>query len=79
VLSGKGSAPKARALRSATIRIRNQGRFPASVSSHIPLGLLSEKLEFAREGVEDARIGLPAGASIRIESGAEVEVEIIWT
>jgi len=79
LLPGEGDVPGPRIRRTATIRIVNRGRFPASVSSHVPLAFLSRNLEFAREGLEGARVRLPAGASVRIEPGAEIEVEIIWT
>jgi urease beta subunit len=61
------------------LRIANRGRFPASLSSHVPLDWVSPTLEFSRDGLAGARLRLPAGASLRIEPGAEVEVEVMWS
>jgi len=78
LIPGDGPVPVATASRRATIRIRNAGRFPAYIGSHFPLVRASVALEFPREGLEGARPALPAGATVRIDPGAEVELEILW-
>jgi urease beta subunit len=79
VIPGEGPVPAAAASRRATIRIRNTGRFPAYIGSHFPLMLASAALEFSRDGLDGARLDLPAGATARIDPGAEVELPILWT
>jgi urease beta subunit len=79
VIPGDGPVPAAVPGRTATIRIVNRGRLPASLSSHVPLEWVSPTLEFPRDGLCGARLLLPAGASTRIEPGAEVEVEVMWS
>jgi len=79
VIPGDGPVPAAVPSRTATIKIANRGRFPASLSSHVPLEWVSLSLEFSREGLSGARLLLPAGASTRIEPGAEIEVEVMWS
>ena len=79
VIAGDGPVPAAQPRRVATLRIANRGRFPASLSSHLPLDWASPTLEFPREALAGARLLLPAGASVRIEPGAEIEVEVMWS
>jgi urease subunit beta len=79
VIPGDGPVPAAEPSRVATLKITNRGRFPASLSSHVPLEWVSPTLEFPREGLSGARLRLPAGASTRIEPGDEVEVEVMWS
>jgi urease beta subunit len=79
LIVGDGAVPAALPTRTATLRIVNRGRFPASISSHVPLEWVSPTLEFDRDGLEGARLRLPAGASTRIEPGAAVEVEVMWS
>jgi urease beta subunit len=78
VIPGDGPVPAAPEGRRATVRVRNTGRFPAFLGSHFPLERASAALAFPREGLEGARPALPAGATIRIDPGAEVELEILW-
>ena len=79
IIPGEGPVPAAPARRRATVRVRNRGRLPAYVGSHFPFVLASAALDFPREGLEGARLDLPAGATARIEAGEEVELEVIWT
>ena len=79
VIPGDGRVPAAVPRRTATIRIANRGRFPASLSSHVRLDWVSPTLKFSREGLSGARPHLPAGASMRIEPGAEVDLEVMWS
>jgi urease subunit beta len=79
VLPGEGPVPQAIVTRSTTVRIRNQGRFPASLSSHFPLEWASREFVFPRDECRGGRLHLPAGASVRIEAGAEIEVDVVWT
>jgi urease beta subunit len=79
ILPGAGPAPSAPATRRATLTVRNNGRFPAYLSSHFPLVWASAALEFPRDGLEGARLELPAGASVRIAPGGELEVAVRWS
>jgi urease subunit beta len=79
ILPGEGPPPRAAAARRASLRVRNAGRFPAYLSSHFPLAGASAALEFPREGLEGARLDLPAGASIRIAPGDELDVDVLWS
>ena len=79
IVPGEGPAPAHLVSRRTTIRVRNNGRFPAYVGSHFPLAWASRLLEFPRDGLEGARPLLPAGASVRIEPGEEVELEVVWS
>lgn len=79
LLPGEGPAPAVPAGRRRTVRVRNRGRFPAYLTSHFPLVWASRYLEFPREGLDGARPLLPAGASVRIDPGAEVELEVVWS
>jgi urease beta subunit len=79
ILPGEGPAPAATARRRGSHTIRNTGRFPAYLSSHFPLVWASAALEFPREGLDGARLDLPAGASVRIPPGETVEVDVLWS
>lgn len=79
VVPGDGPVPRAAARRRGSVRIRNAGRFPAYLGSHFPLALASSALRFSRDGLDGARPDLPAGASVRIDPGAEVEVPVAWS
>ena len=78
VIPGDGPVPAVAARRSATIRIANRGRFPAFLGSHFPLAHASHELELPRDELGGARLALPAGATLRIAPGEEVEAEILW-
>ncbi len=75
---GSGSAPAAEPERIRTITIINRGRFDAYLTSHFPIARASAALEFPREGLDGARLHVPAGASVRIPVGEPVSVELIW-
>jgi urease beta subunit len=79
LLPGDGPAPSVEPSRRATLVVRNTGRFPAYLSSHFPLAWASAALEFPREGLGGARLDLPAGASVRIAPGDELEVAVRWS
>lgn len=79
ILPGAGPVPLAPARRRARLTVRNTGRFPAYLSSHFPLVWASAALEFPREGLDGARLDLPAGASVRIPAGTEVAVDVVWS
>jgi urease beta subunit len=79
ILPGEGPVPDAPARRRASLTVRNTGRFPAYLSSHFPLPWASAALEFPREGLEGARLDLPAGASVRIPPSEAVDIEVVWT
>jgi urease subunit beta len=78
VIPGEGPVPAAQFARRSTLTIRNTGRFPAFVGSHFPVSHASGALEFPREGLYGARLTIPAGASVRIDPGEAVEVEVGW-
>ena len=75
---GDGPVPAGKGGRRTTVRIRNAGRFDAYLGSHAVLGGASGALEFPREGLDRARPALPAGATVRIPAGEEVDVEVVW-
>lgn len=79
MVAGAGAAPAAAVARTGTIRVVNRGALPAYLSSHFPLVRASRALDFPREGLEGARLRLPAGAMALIEPGEEVELEIMWS
>ncbi len=79
VIPGDGPLPSAPAARRATARVRNRGRFPAYVGSHFPLARVSSALELDRDALAGARADLPAGATVRIAPGAEIELPVVWT
>ena len=79
VLPGEGPVPSAGVRRRGTVRIRNAGRVPAYLGSHFPLVRASAALEFPREGLEGARLDLPAGASASIPPGEERELRVVWS
>jgi urease beta subunit len=79
LLPGDGPVPAPSVHRRARLRVLNRGRFPAYVGSHFPIAQASAALEFSREGLEGARLDLPAGATARIDPGATVELEVVWT
>jgi urease beta subunit len=79
ILPGEGPAPAAPGGRRGSLTVRNTGRFPAYLSSHFPLQWASAALEFPRDGLEGARLALPAGASVRIPPGEQVEVDVVWS
>jgi len=76
VLPGCGNGPSATPVGQMTLSILNTGKLPASVSSHVPLDGLSRALRCRPTPPPGAHLFLPAGASVRIEPGAEVEVEV---
>jgi urease subunit alpha len=78
LLAGDGPVPAGRGGRRDTVRVRNDGRFDAYLGSHAPLTEASGALHFSREGLEGARPALPAGATVRIPAGEEVDVEVVW-
>ncbi len=59
--------------------IRYSGRLPAYLGSHFELVHASSALDFPRQGLEGARLRLPAGSTVRIEPGEEVELELMWS
>jgi len=79
ILPGDGPVPRVAGSRQATLTVRNTGRFPAYLSSHFPLTWASAALEFPREGLDGARLDLPAGASVRIPPGEQADVEVVWS
>jgi urease beta subunit len=79
VIPGEGPAPTAPGRRYATVTIANRGRFPAFLGSHFPLSEVSSDLELPRQELLGARLALPAGATLRIAPGEEVEAEVLWS
>jgi urease subunit beta len=79
VIPGEGPVPGPAVTRRGTLRVRNTGRFTAYVGSHYPLERLSAALELDRDAARGARPDLPAGASARIDAGAEIELPVVWT
>jgi urease beta subunit len=78
VIPGDGPVPTVSARRRSTVRIANWGRFPAFLGSHFPLAHASGELQLPRDELDGARLALPAGATLRIDPGEEVDAEILW-
>jgi urease subunit gamma/beta len=56
--------------------LRNSGRLPIWVSSHVPLDHLNPALRVqAPEG--RYRLDVPAGTAVRLDAGAEREVPVV--
>ena len=72
-------APAPPPSRTALVAVRNEGRFPAYLTSHFRLERASAALRFDRERAAGARPALPAGASVRIAPGETVEVTVTWS
>ena len=47
------------------------------VSSHYPFWRTNPRLVFDREAARGCRLDVPAGASVRFEPGATIEVELV--
>lgn len=78
VVTGEGAAPAAAPTRRGRVTVFNSGRFPAYLGSHFAISNSSAALEFDRGAVTGARPDLPAGATIRIDAGAERSIDVIW-
>lgn len=78
IVTASGPVPVSTAARRRRVTMRNAGRLPVYIGSHFGLARLSESLELDRSGLEGARPDLPAGATVRIEAGATVELDVIW-
>lgn len=61
-----------------TVWIANTGALPASIGSHMPLSRLSAKLHCSPAPPARARLCLPAGASLRVMPGTEIEAQATW-
>lgn len=81
IIPGEGPVPQAPVSRRLEVRIRNTGRFPVSLGSHFPLSWTSRALELdpPRDDLVGARLDLPAGATLRIEPGAEAITQAVWS
>ena len=77
LIPGDGPVPQAEGRR-ARLAVTNTGRFDAYLTSHFPLVRASAALRFERDGLEGARLALPAGASVAIPAGTTQELEITW-
>jgi urease subunit gamma/beta len=63
-----------------TARLRNTGRLPIWVSSHVPLGGLNTALEVSISPDAPAahyRLDLPAGTAVRVAAGEERELQVV--
>lgn len=78
ILLADRPAPAADHPRTDTVEVRNEGRFPAYLTSHFRLERASGALRLDRERVAGARPLLPAGASVRIAPGETIEVTVTW-
>ncbi len=58
------------------IKVSNSGDRPIQVGSHIHFFEVNKALDFPREQAYGFRLNIPAGTSIRFESGDSKEVEI---
>jgi urease beta subunit len=61
------------------VEVTNRGSLPAQIGAHMRFDRLSREVECRPEPPAGARLLLPAGTSVRIEPGATVEVEAVWS
>jgi len=57
--------------------LRNRGRLPIWVSSHVPLSEVNRALEVSPPECRGYRLDLPAGAAIQVAPGEERQVEVV--
>lgn len=61
----------------ATAVLRNTGRLPVWVSSHVPLDRLNPALEITLAAEGRYRLDVPAGIAVKVDAGAEREVAVV--
>ncbi|GAA3466943.1 urease subunit gamma [Nonomuraea roseola] len=61
---------------SARVQVLNTAQVPVSVTSHFHFFEANPRLRFAREEAYGMRLNIPAGATVRFDPGATVEVEL---
>lgn len=61
----------------ATATLRNTGRLPVWVSSHVPLDRLNPALDVRVDADGRFRLDVPAGTALRVDGGAEREVPVV--
>ena len=74
---GAGDVPLVPGRERRRITVRNAGRRPVRVSSHVPFWQTNPSLEFDREAARGFRLDLPAGDSLRWAPGQEREVGLV--
>jgi urease subunit gamma/beta len=57
--------------------LRNHGRLPIWVSSHVPLSQVNRALEVSPPECTGYRLDLPAGAAIKVDPGEDREVAVV--
>ena len=60
-----------------TLRVVNTGDRPIQVGSHVHFAQSNPALAFDRERARAYRLDVPAGTSVRLEPGAERDVELV--
>ena len=78
IVTADAGAPAVNATRRARLPARNAGRLPVYIGSHFELQRLSDAIELDRSDLAGARLALPAGATLRIEPGETVELDLVW-
>jgi urease subunit gamma/beta len=59
------------------VQLRNGGRQPVWVSSHVPLAYLNPAVEVSGVPADDYRLDLPAGSAVRIDPGESRELQAV--
>jgi urease subunit gamma/beta len=59
------------------LSVRNTGNVPISVTSHFHFFEVNRRLAFDRTRAYGMRLDIPAGSSVRLEPGADVEVGLV--
>jgi len=60
-----------------SLRVRNVGEVPISVTSHFHFFEVNRRLAFDRAAAYGLRLDIPAGSSTRFDPGAAVDVELV--
>ncbi|MHA6630671.1 urease subunit gamma [Pseudonocardia sichuanensis] len=77
VRTGHGGVELAPGRERATALLRNTGELPIWVSSHVPLDQLNPAVQVEVPGEGRFRLDVPAGTALRVEPGAERQVEVV--
>jgi urease subunit gamma/beta len=73
----EGAVAGERQSSSTTLRVRNVGDVPISVTSHFHFFEVNRRLAFDRAAAYGLRLDIPAGSSTRFEPGVAVDVKLV--
>ena len=77
VLAADGPVELAPSRPRGVATLRNRGRLPIWVSSHVPLSEVNRALEVSPPECRGYRLDLPAGAAIKVAPGEDREVPVV--